>query len=243
MEAADEYKGFLDKSFDQSLQTLELPWLPWVGSTYRGTQVKTIVLGESVYIWESKDRVKTEARIRSEDGLRKLHLSKGLADAYPHGRAAYLANFERTALRKAQVPGKERQKLWSELAYLNLVLRPMKTSKHRPTEKDYAEGWPSFFQVARVLEASRCIVYGLEKPKLAAFRGVPGLTVLEEARFPEVGSGKTAVRPFRVRVSIGGREIEFFFIRHPSAFYSWRKWANWLQSVGVDLVASGGLQS
>lgn len=244
MNETDKYRGFLDPSFDGTFRALGLPWLPWVGSGYRDTATRTIVLGESMYIWKSKDREKTEARVRSEEILRELHLSKGLADKFPRGgaRRAYLSYLERTVLHKSKVPAKERQKLWSDLAYLNLVLRPMKTAKHRPSDQDYANGWPKFFQVAKTLEASRCIVYGLERPKLAALRSMSGLTVLEEQAFPAIGKGKGAVKPRRALVSFEGRNLELFFIRHPSSFYPWRPWSAWLRAQGFDLAAPTDLR-
>lgn len=245
MNDVDKYRGFLDRSFDSSFRALELLWLPWVGCGYRDTPVHTIVLGESVYVWKSKDPEKTEARVRSEESLRDLHLTNGLADKFARGssKRAYLSYFERTVLRKSRVPANERQKLWSDVAYLNLVLRPMKTSKHRPNDRDYADGWPKFLQVAAVLEATRCIVYGLERPKLFALRSLPGLTVLDDQAFPAIGKGKNAVKPRRVRVSFEGREMELFFIRHPSSFYPWRQWSTWLHSLGVDLTVPAFLQS
>jgi hypothetical protein len=245
MNDVDKYRGFLDRSFDSAFRALELLWLPWVGCGYRDTPVRTIVLGESVYVSKSEDREKTEASVRREESLRDRHLTKGLADKFARGssKRAFLAYFERTVLRKSKVPANERQRLWSDVAYLNLVLRPMKTSNHRPNERDYADGWPKFLQVAAVLEATRCIVYGLERPKLHALRSVTGLTVLEEQAFPAIGKGKNAVNPRRARISFEGREMELFFIRHPSSFYPWRQWSMWLHALGVDLTVPAGLQS
>jgi hypothetical protein len=231
----DEYRGFLDKSFDPTFETLSLPWLPWVGSSFRNTAIKTIVLGESVYVpGEVVSYEKTLARITDKDSVRRRHLNIGFADTFKKGNRArrYLANFERAVFLKTRPAPVERQRLWSQVAYFNLVPRAMKNLRQRPTIQDFETGWQQYFQVAGALEAQRCIVYGTEGKKIDALLATPGVTVLQSVRLrPEI----SRVRPLHLRLTHAGREMEFFFIQHPSSYFSWSKWGPVLRNRGIWL--------
>lgn len=234
MDTIDDYKGFLDKSFDPAFETMGLCWLPWVGSAYRNTEAKTIVLGESVYVWgRAENHEKTRAKIDQRDSLRWLHLSKGVAESFKKGsrKRAYLSNFERAVFLKRRPSALERQRLWSQVAYFNLVQRVMTNRRHRPQAEDFEAGWPQFFRVAGALEAQRCVVYGTEGKKIAALRAMPDVQILQEQRLPAISD----VRPLHLRLAHDGREMEFLFIRHPSAFFAWKEWGPVLRNRGIWL--------
>ena len=112
MNTVDEYRGFLDKSFDTNFEALDLPWLPWVGSSFRNTEVKTIVLGESIYVGgKVAEHEKNLARINESGSLRRRHLHIGLAESFKkgHRKRAYLANFERAVFLKTRPSSLERR--------------------------------------------------------------------------------------------------------------------------------------
>jgi hypothetical protein len=235
MNTVDEYKGFLDKSYDPTFETLSLPWRPWVGSSFRNTKVKTIVLGESIYVWgEVAEHEKTFARINERDSLRQRHLRVGLAENFKKGdrKRAYLANFERAVFLKTQPSALERQRLWSQVAYFNLVPRTLKSRRHRPTVEDFETGWQQFFRVAGALDAQRCIVYGTEGKKIDTLLAMPDVTILQKERIlPTISD----VKPLHLRVLREGKEMEFLFIRHPSAFFAWQEWGHMLRARDICL--------
>lgn len=238
MDNTDQYRGFVDQSFDEHFQQLQgLTWLPWVGSAYRTTSQKTIILGESVYVWESAaGHEATKAKIEHPENLRKLHMSKGMADSYPKGKRkrAYLSSIERAALLKRHPSAEQRQKLWTEVMYFNLVQRPMLSLKHRPEHKDYVKGWDCFFEIAHLLQADRCVVYGTDKDKITTLKESAGVTIVQEKCFALVGQ----FTPRYLKIAHNGREVEFLFVRHPSAFFAWKEWGAVMRQCGFCLDSS-----
>lgn len=221
---ADRYSGWLDHSFDERLRLLELPWLPWVGVRFREQPVRTLVLGESVYDYSTgkTEQESTRQKILDSDHLRLLHLNHGIL---AKKKSPYVRNFERAFYLKRRPSPGERTDLWSSVAYHNLVLRMLRSSRSRPTDGDYVEGWMLFFKVSRSLGVQRVIVYGLEERKIRALRSLPFLRI---QRLPFVHAGPS--KPICLEVECdSGHRVRMLFIRHPSAYFSWQDWGRVVQ--------------
>ena len=221
--------GYLDTQFDAGFR--DLRWLPWVGSEYRTSAQRTIVLGESIYDY-SKGVAAKRAQIEARSSLRERQLVHGIHETCV---SKYLRNFAKAFYLKHGVNKAEREALWRQMVYHNLVLRMMKSAKHRPGKRDYLEGWQTFLSLARQLEARRCVVYGLDPLKLAALKEAltldAGVTVVERKRLSEIGRS----RPLRIVLNLDGRPLDMLFIRHPSAYFSWDEWGVVLrQFLGVQ---------
>lgn len=65
-----ELECLLDCSFDiEFFGRPSLTWLPWVGSHFKTSSTRTVLLGESVYDWGKG----FDARYQRTDGLRETH--------------------------------------------------------------------------------------------------------------------------------------------------------------------------
>ncbi|MYN29813.1 hypothetical protein [Duganella levis] len=208
---------YFDTHFDAGFEAAGMAWLPWIGSGFRASASRTIVLGESIYDYSNGDAAKRQA-ILQKDSLRRRHLSHGIHEQY---KSRYLRNFARAFFIKRKVSRTERELLWQQVAYLNLVPRMMASLRERPGEQDYRDGWKILLTIAGLIAARRCIVYGLEGAKIAALSAaLPPGALLVERRLPAVGRN----RPLRLTVKIGDRPLDILFIRHPSAFFRWDEW-------------------
>jgi hypothetical protein len=208
---------YFDTHFDAGFEAAGMAWLPWIGSGFRASASRTIVLGESIYDYSNGD-AEVRQRILGKDSLRRRHLSHGIHEQY---KSRYLRNFARAFFLKRKVSRTERELLWQQVAYLNLVPRMMASLGERPGEQDYRDGWKILLTMADLIAARRCIVYGLEGSKIAALRAVlPPGALLAEHRLPAVGRN----RPLRLTVNLGDRPLDILFIRHPSAFFRWDEW-------------------
>ncbi|MTV38261.1 hypothetical protein [Duganella radicis] len=210
---------YLDTQFDAGFS--DLRWLPWVGSAFATSPKRTMVLGESIYDY-SEGRAAKRERIEDRNSLRERQLVHGIHETY---RSKYLRNFGKAYYLKDKVSKAEREVLWRQMAYHNLVLRMMDSVKERPRRSDYLHGWKSLIELAQSLALQRCVVYGLDPVKLAALRDLldqPGAPVLvERKRLPVIGRSK----PLRMTLELrGGQSLALLFIRHPSAYFSWDKW-------------------
>lgn len=210
-----------------------LKWWPWIGMEFKNAKYKTLILGESTYIWEAENteenkRKAEEARIRERisrnDHLRILHQNHAL----DFDRASkYVRNIERAIFQSKAPSDADKGKLWASVVYHNLVLRPMSTLKDRPTDTDYADGWEEMLKLAMLLEIDQCIVYGLEWKKIKALLSIlklrkerEELTFERQKITQKIGNST----PYVITIKTNGRPLKILFIRHPSSFFNWKKW-------------------
>ncbi|CAG9183877.1 hypothetical protein CURE108131_19155 [Cupriavidus respiraculi] len=197
-----------------------LPWWPWIGSHFEASTTKTMIVGESVYRWQPESKV-FEERYARPDGLRITHTNHALQ----FDRVSpYVRNVERAIFRTARPSHDQKNSLWSSVAYHNLVLRPLASSHVRPSDEDYRTGWTELLDLCDLLDIGQCLVYGLESPKRQALKYVAAqrqMTCAIQKVGPKIGSHQPRV----ARLTMGDRQLKLLFIRHPSAFFSWKRWA------------------
>lgn len=226
----------VDISYDHEFEkNPALKWWPWIGVEFKNEKYKTLILGESTYIWEAENTEKNkrkaeEARIRERisrnDHLRILHQNHAL----DFDRASkYVRNIERAIFQTKAPSAADKGKLWASVVYHNLVLRPMPTLKDRPTDTDYAGGWEEMLKLAMLLEIDQCIVYGLEWKKIKALllilkprRECGDLTFERPPITQKIGNSSPCV----ITIETNGRHLKILFIRHPSSFFNWKKWGS-----------------
>jgi len=222
----------IDPSFDDDFDNLGcLTWYPWVGRVFSESRKKTLILGESVY--DMPGKVWWTERLASKDGLRITHFEHAINTK---ASSRFVRNIERAIFQRNRPSATEIVNLWEGVAYYNLVQRQMATLKHRPSIEDYILGWEVSMEIFRILSIDQCIVYGLERNKLLALAQVLEKqdVIFERRRAPKVGRNAPKVVTF----SIDGRQLKLLFVRHPSAFFSWRKWAKVLEDEGFTIIKS-----
>lgn len=213
----------IDTSYDRKFESnAGLTWLPWVGKQFSSLQNKVMLLGESTYNWAPQDELVSE-RISRSDHLRLLHQNHALNFKR---KSKYVRNIERAIYNKKNPSSEEKSELWASVVYHNLVLRPMATLNHRPNHGDYLKGWNEAINLFIELSINEVIVYGLEKEKIRALVEVANSRDMsyEKNIVPTVGR----FRPCVIELNTGKNKVKLIFVRHPSAFFSWKKWAGLL---------------
>ncbi|MDR5748800.1 hypothetical protein QCE73_37095 [Caballeronia sp. LZ029] len=209
----------LDLSFDHLFETRQqIKWWPWVGSEFSKSAVKTMILGESVYRWTEGEAF--DKRYALTSGLRVTHKNHALKFDRD---SRYVRNIERAIFQRRNPSDTQKQSLWLSVAYHNLVLDFMKSVKRRPTEEQYQAGWTAALDLFDVMGVEQCLVFGVES--LNALR----LASREEGLHFSGERHPTKVGRFCARSALvhtkSGRAVKLLFVRHPSSFFSWRKWA------------------
>lgn len=222
---------YCDTTFDKQISDIEgINRLPWVGLHYKNQKVKTLLLGESVYDWSPNDPSSIE-KIYDSNSLRKIHKSNAL-DFRKNSK--FVRNIERALFFKRRPTDEEKSLLWNSVVYHNLVSKVLKTKKHRPTYDDYYFGWKTFDKLIPVFDIDQVIVYGLESLKIKAFKNYfeeAAITPLQPIVLEKVGRSK----PKKFTIEKDEKNINIIFIRHPSAYFSWKKWSSIIQSEIADL--------
>ncbi|MCA8162055.1 hypothetical protein [Burkholderia cepacia] len=210
--------SFLDRSYDHLFESrTSLPWWPWVGRQFAASAVKTMVVGESIYEWEGEDREVFQKRYARTTGLRETHERHALRF---RRNSPYVRNIERAIFATSRPKDEQKLNLWTSVAYHNLVLEPLRDIEHRPTQGQFRDGWSEVLDLCKLLSVEQLLVYS-----------VGSVNALQEvARIKRVAChiekgqkvGRCAAR--RGLIDTGDSQIKLLFIRHPSEFFSWRRW-------------------
>lgn len=216
-----QIETLLDVSFDTAFADRpNLPWWPWVGAQFSSSLVRTMLVGESVYDWDPTGS-KFKRRYAATDGLRITHRNHALKF---RRKSRYVRNIERAIFCTAEPTVEQKQRLWSSVAYHNLVLVPLASRRRRPTHPHYLKGWQELLDLCRLMAVDQCLVYGLEDIKVQALKEAVAL----RGGTCAIRSVTTNVSRFSPRVGTVTDDtfsLKLLFIRHPSAFFSWRRWA------------------
>jgi hypothetical protein len=201
----------------------DLKWYPWVGKGYAQRSKKLLILGESSYIWEAKNKDDHPRElVEDKDFIKHIVSTQGLKEDYgENGYWRLYRSIEQTIFNASKFGVTEvmRKKLWSNISFTNLVQRPMESIKHRPTYEYYVESWQKINEAIKSLSPTYVLVVGNEDLKIGAFMEVFNKQVIYEK---EKLNGTVFKQ---VRIS----NIQFAFTRHMSSRYSWSKWAEKLK--------------
>lgn len=145
----------LDTSFDNQFATLkDLNWLPWIGQSFKNKKV--LLVAESHY--DDND-----GWLIYKNATRNFVNNQGLNSSNPDFKNRLLfQQIERTLLNKETSTLDERYKIWTSVAFFNLVQRLLMSSGERPNDKDYDKGWRNFLDVVGILKPEVCIKYGYD---------------------------------------------------------------------------------
>jgi hypothetical protein len=224
----------IDPSYDDAFDSMSpLTWYPWVGINFSNSPARTLVLGESVYDMPAKAR--WSQRLERKDALRITHQDHALN---PKKSSKFVRNIERAIFNAKKPSPLEITDFWEQVVYHNLVLRHMTTLKHRPTQQDYSSGWKEALNLFRLLKIDQCLVYGLEKQKIIALNEVLNdqAIIVAKRKTPKIGRNTPRV----MEIELDSRLVKILFVRHPSAFFSWRKWAAFLEQEGFASLGGFG---
>ncbi|WP_250481775.1 hypothetical protein [Caballeronia sp. NCTM5] len=209
----------LDLSFDHLFEARhQIKWWPWVGREFSRSAVKTMILGESVYRWAEGDAF--DKRYALTSGLRVTHKNHALNFDRD---SRYVRNVERAIFQRRNPSDFQKQSLWSSVAYHNLVLDVMASVKRRPTEKQYQAGWTAALDLFDVMGVEQCLVFGVESLNALRLASLEANVHYSGERHP-TKVGRFCARSALVHAK-SGRPVKLLLVRHPSSFFSWRKWA------------------
>ncbi len=206
------------------LMTTTLKWPPWIGKEYASSSSRTLIVGESFYLWEGEDEA-PEILDNSNflQALMQNNILRGMADVKQDVRAH--RNFERAIFQTSHPSDAEAHALWNRLAYHVLVQRPLPNARTRPTGEDFLDGWRLLLQVIRELQPRNIIVWGVTAAYTieAALQTSPFRVQNLHCHEP---IGRT---PPRTATLAGDYPIRVVFIHHPSKYFNWKKWGLFLR--------------
>lgn len=220
-----------DKVFDELVSSgVNLPWLPAVGKAYSSqpTDKRLIIIGESFYAWKNNSEEHVLELLNN-----KYYVRENIDD-HVNKRIGFFPNIERAIAGKDTLDSIQKEAFWNRICFHNLVVRPMRNPKERPTYKDYVNGWRSHLPVYKILKPSACIMLGTEASKINAFVEVVDNSSHSKVKYDKIGRYLAK----SLKVNTDCLNIIFVFIKHPSAFFNWRNWHSYLMKEIPDLCSS-----
>lgn len=208
----------LDLSYDHLFAArASLPWWPWVGGRYAVSPVKTMVVGESIYEWKEENRKLFQERYARTSGLRETHNNHALS----FGRnSRYVRNLERAIFAVPTPTDEQKWALWTSVVYHNLVLSPLCGIEQRPSHTHFRKGWSEILDLCDLLCVEQLLVYGVSSAgallEAAQSKGIS----CHIQKGPKLGRCTARLG----LVDMGSVKIKLLFIRHPSEFFSWKRW-------------------
>lgn len=217
----------LDKQFDEQLKSVDsLKWLPWVGDLYnQSLDNKLMILGESHYHWGKPD---ASERLEQNSFTREM---VGISHALnPKSKVKFYRNLERAIFQVKKPSTQATKYLWRSVCFHNLVLTPMSNKLKRPSKNDYVKGWKSLLNMTQVLKPDQCIFAGTDWQKIDAFsEAIQSLGYTKESNLKAIKLGRSKGRRFIV-TSPEGHSFSIVFIKHPSSFFNWTQWGEFLKA-------------
>ncbi|WP_019037707.1 hypothetical protein [Psychroflexus tropicus] len=207
----------------------DLKWEPFIGKNFEIgiSQKKILIVGESHFHNGSEKSIKKINKIN----FTKIVI-KEMAIKKEYWSTKFFQNLHRTLVGSDNFKG---ENLWDYLAFYNFIQRPMETNKERPRSKDFLIGWNSFFYVIKEIKPDICIFIGTSpshyfsefKKERVDFK------TIKFKRLDKIGNSY----PRYAKILRENNEIEFYFIKHTSSYYSWKKWRAFLEKKIPDQIA------
>ncbi len=216
-------------AFDSDFNGIKgLTWLPWVGRRFskRPQGVRLLIVGESCYDWPEEGGGK--------DALQKPKFTRRMVSEHAITRKRRSPTFANLALLLLGTGQYERERFWRDVAFYNLVQRPMYDRWERPNGEDFVSGWSTFTDVIRILKPSHALFIGV-----SAFNFFSYSMNGQNADFTEVQWAEQVGRTYgrKASISTGSEVVALIGVQHTGKFFSWYRWRDYLGRHHRDLTA------
>jgi hypothetical protein len=197
-------------SFDERL--MDIIRLPWIGSKFKKSKSKLLILGESHYSkpWGLKN---------SDRNVTRNVISNREADS-PFDVIYKLIQ----AIYNKDDVKKEYDALVNYCAYGVIVQRILKDRSDRPIRKDYENGWKAISKIIEVLKPNNIICIGVEP--INTLRKNTNLLSLE-ITFDNYSRKTDAVWPSVANIKMKSKKIKIISLKHTTGarnYFHWEKW-------------------
>lgn len=216
-------KNHCDFKLDEQFLKIDgIKYLPWVGKQVIEKKEKLLIIGESVYNWETEVEKRKDAQIRLDknDFARVVAYEHGILK--PHSERIFARNIER-ALANDFENENHRINFWESIIFHELVQRPLANKKIRPTKSDYLIGAKVLTSIIKITKPDKCIFLGTSWAKFASLKDCLKLDfTIEDKHFEKRNNAYPKI------IIIKELNSKIYFIKHPSSFFSPELWKEFI---------------
>jgi|GEM_PF-583853 len=228
--------SYTSSPFDQQLaDTPGLTWVPWVGKNYANlpTGRKVLIVAESHYTNE-QDPEKIPswmAGAMADKTFTRAVVTEGLIECHWPNRTF-------STMHQLFYSPVDREAFWHEVAFYNIVQRPMwyrDGGPERPTWEDFWKGWEPFLKVVEILKPDHVLFIGVEASNhFNGFMSRYGHDHVAIKWAEKVGSAYART----ASLTVDGRHVPLHFIKHCGSYFATDRWSDYLHRNAHDLMAS-----
>lgn len=210
---------------DNKLLKVEgLIWLPFIGNNYIPNSQKILIVGESHYYKPENEN--------SYDKHIEPNFTREIVQEMCFDREYYniklFQNFHLTMMGNDSF---DTDVFWNNYSFYNFIQRPMNMEKgERPTYEDIKKAWGTFTELIPLLNPDRVLFLGnTSADHFNAFASN------NEVKIEAVEWKKKIGRAYAKQAYIynGDKKIQLDFIKHPSQYFSWERWREYLLEIGL----------
>ena len=215
--------------FFKKIKTENFKYLPFVGTNFSRSAIKTLIVGESLYKWGKSpaEKEKCEREISSEFFLRKTVIEQGLNIKKGKNYHRFYRNIEKLINGNDIDSFEKRMNFWSEFSFHEFILEPMESLNQRPTIQQYKAGAKALIEIIEILNIEKCIFLGSEFEKFDIIQKEFEKQKFDVIKFERKKIGKNWGRK---RIFKKDKlQTTIHFVKHPSAFFSWKLWHNFIK--------------
>jgi hypothetical protein len=217
----------MDMIFDEHFKVVQgLKWLPWVGENFPSIPMenKILLIGESHYY--NPDEKGSLEKHNDEGYTRVVIKGLGIEKEYKRYENKKIApkmysNIHYTFLGN---DSSDSTSFWNKVAYYNFIQEAMNSNNGRPSKTNITDAWQTFDDLINILNPTTCIFLGN-----SAYKYFPN-QLKQKCIFPPTYDKKTNNSiPKEIRIKLNnGQNLQILMIKHPSNYYSWSAWNEYL---------------
>jgi hypothetical protein len=219
------YLEYVTTKKDNDLSEIKnLKYLPWIGKNALLKDEKILIIGESVYNWGKNEEEKkiAQTKLKKNDFARVVIFEHGVDTS--SGKRRFARNIEKILGNEIK-DSTSRKLFWSEIFFHELVQRPLKNRKDRPTDDDYKIGAEVLVEIIKFIKLKKCIFLGTTWSKFASLKlNLKKYYDVNEYHFPKMNNSKPKI------LDIVDLNSKIYFIKHPSMAFSPEKWKVFLDN-------------
>lgn len=222
----------VNMSFDVEFEKIpKLRWYPWVGCDFRcGSDV--MVVCESHYSSRSTmQEIESELEVFCDDRMATREIVHESLIEHQYSNPTY-TNVEKVLVGDSLWRGTDEVdrwgRLWQQMAFMNVIQRPMKFLRgeynERPRFEDYQDGARALLSVIQILKPKMCFIGASAVAGYLMMLASEAGIVVEDKKESRVG--RCRARSFSFRFD--GHQTAVRVTRQPGSYYSWSKWRDFV---------------
>ncbi|GIZ08037.1 hypothetical protein [Flavobacterium sp. UMI-01] len=200
-------------------------WSPWIGARYENRDLRLMLIGESHY---SVDKNRNFDDDCYQNFLNSTNTTIDIIKRLETGENwRIFSNTYKALFGDNQFVISD---FWSKVGFYNLIQRPMKLLSERPNQNDFKNYLKVAIKMIENLQIKPTHLIFLGNSSERYFNSL----INESDQFVLLEDNEEKIGrywAFHKVIKSNNNIINVFFIKHPSSYFSWKKWNSYLNDI------------